>query len=97
VISCAEPRDAVALAALLQSPPAAAWLAALAEPARGGYRRHLAWTMALLPIPRDWPRARQLLLGLTSDATPSRAMALVAAAYGLSVEPLAPLVEWSTG
>ena len=38
--------DAHALAALLAGPLAAAWLALVAEPARGGWRRYLGWTMA---------------------------------------------------
>ena len=35
-LPCRDPRDALAVAALLNSPLAAAWLNALAEPARGG-------------------------------------------------------------
>ena len=62
--------DARAFAALLRSPPVAAWLTALAEPARGGYRRFLAWTVALLPVPQDWPAARQQLAPLTATDTP---------------------------
>ena len=33
----------------------------LAEPARGGFRRFLGWTVSALPVPRDWPRAVRLL------------------------------------
>lgn len=53
--------EAHALAAWLNGPIAAAWLAALAEPARGGFRRMLGWTVGLLPIPRDWDRAVEAL------------------------------------
>lgn len=34
-------------------------LDALAEPARGGFRRYLGWAVARLPIPHDWARARE--------------------------------------
>ena len=51
VVRCPDASDAFALAALLNGPLARAWLDALAEPARGGYRRYLGWTMSLLPIP----------------------------------------------
>ena len=61
VVSCATSNDAYALATILNSSLAAAWLNSLAEPARGGYRRYLGWTLSLLPIPADWPRARALL------------------------------------
>jgi hypothetical protein len=57
-LRCRDEVDALTLAALINSPLSAAWLRALAEPARGGYRRLLAWTMALLPVPDDWDRAR---------------------------------------
>lgn len=53
--------DAYALQALLTSSVANAWLGVLAEPARGGFRRFLGWTVAALPVPRDWPRAVRLL------------------------------------
>ena len=32
--------------------------------ARGGFRRYLGWTVARLPIPHDWARARELLAPL---------------------------------
>ena len=53
--------DAHALHALLSSNIANAWLGVLAEPARGGFRRFLGWTVSALPIPPDWPRAVRLL------------------------------------
>ncbi|HRN53656.1 MAG TPA: hypothetical protein PK788_09170, partial [Gemmatimonadaceae bacterium] len=42
--------DAHTLAVLLNSSVGTAWLAALAEPARGGYRRFLGWTCARFPL-----------------------------------------------
>jgi hypothetical protein len=95
VLSCTTSDDARALAALLRSPPCAAWLHALAEPARGGYLRHLAWTVALLPIPADWPAARHALLSLTSESTPRDQITVAAQAYGIDLEDILPLVEWS--
>ncbi len=64
VIRCSTDADAHALAALINSPVAAAWLSLVSEPALNGYRRFLGWTMSLLPIPRDWIRARELLAPL---------------------------------
>ncbi|HUQ97928.1 MAG TPA: N-6 DNA methylase, partial [Gemmatimonadaceae bacterium] len=68
VVRCPSMTDANALAALLNSPLVAAWLNVLAEPARGGYRRYLGWTMALLPIPSEWDRKREALAGLGARA-----------------------------
>ena len=62
VLRCDE-RDAWGLATLLNSTLAAAWLNAIAEPARGGYRRYLGWTVGLLPLPADWERAMAALAG----------------------------------
>jgi hypothetical protein len=95
------PDDAHAFAALLNSPVAAAWLDALAEPARGGYRRYLAWTVALLPVPADWARARAILAPLArralAGAPPGDDELLATAldAYALHADTLAPLCEWN--
>jgi hypothetical protein len=104
VAICPSERDALALAAILNSALAEAWLSALAEPARGGYRRFLGWTMALLPIPRDWPRARDLLAPLAEgamaqDAPESQVDLLEAclAAYRVRRQDVAPLLTWLTG
>jgi hypothetical protein len=94
VLRCAVPDDARALAVLLQSPVCAAWLRALAEPARGGYLRHLAWTVALLPVPRNWPRARRALLAMKDGSSPARHASTAARAYGLTLDVVAPLMEW---
>src|SRR5262249_26040261 len=68
VARCRAPRDAHAMAALLNPPLARAWLNAAAEPARGGYRRYLGWTLSLLPVPANWPRARAVLASLFDRA-----------------------------
>jgi len=99
VVRC-DDDDAFALAALLNGPLAGAWLAALAEPARGGYHRYLAWTVAMLPVPRDWDRARALLAPLgrrgTAGDAPSRDELLERslAAYRVRASDVAPLVTW---
>ena len=101
VIACDREEDAHAFAALLNSAIAAAWLNALAEPARGGYRRYLGWTVALLPIPRDWERARTLLAPLGMRAAAGRPPGedelsrAVARAYRLRATDLEPLLAWT--
>ncbi|HNV74576.1 MAG TPA: hypothetical protein PKH96_07880 [Gemmatimonadaceae bacterium] len=101
VATCRDDTDAAALAALLNSPLAAAWLDALAEPARGGFRRYLGWTVARLPIPADWVRARELLapLGMRGVAgeTISSDELLDAAVSAYRVRPALAraLVEWT--
>jgi hypothetical protein len=95
--------DAHALCAIINSTVAASWLNVLAEPARGGFHRYLAWTVGLLPIPGDWARARAALgpVGVRAAAgeVPDSVelSANVAAAYGLSPAALAPLVSWPEG
>ena len=101
VVSCERDDDAYALAALLNSPVAAAWLNPLAEPARGGYRRYLGWTVALLPLPRDWERARTLLAPLAMRAAAGQEpdddalLAAAARAYRLRAADLEPLLAWT--
>jgi hypothetical protein len=51
-IPLADDRQARLVAALLNSPPVRAAAYALGERARGGWRRHFAWVMRLLPVPR---------------------------------------------
>jgi hypothetical protein len=100
VLPCDDPVDALTLSALLNSALAAAFLNAIAEPARGGWHRYLAWTVELLPLPRDWERARRLLAPLAERALlgqPPDAGQLLAAAtraYRLRLEQVAPLVAW---
>ncbi|MCA0374851.1 MAG: SAM-dependent methyltransferase [Gemmatimonadetes bacterium] len=97
VVRTASLAQAHALAALLHSRIANRWLDALAEPARGGYRRFLGWTVSSLPIPADWEHAERLLapLGrrLARGITPPDLDQVVADAYGLTLASLAPLLE----
>jgi hypothetical protein len=102
---CRDDIDALTLAAILNSAVAEAWLAALAEPARGGYRRFLGWTMALLPVPRDWAHARETLAPLAleirhaPDPAPYRDRLLEAVldAFYMRHRDLAPLLAWFAG
>jgi len=100
VLPCPDPIDALAFAALLNSALAAAWLNAIAEPARGGWHRYLGWTVALLPIPRDWSRARGILAPIAERAllgsAPSETALLEAAclAYRVTHDDVAPLLAW---
>jgi len=101
MVPCDDPIDALALTALLNSSLAAAWLHVLAEPARGGYHRYLGWTMALLPLPRDWRCAREILAPLAERAItgelPSTCELLdaTARAYRLRASDVAPLIAWA--
>ena len=98
--------DAWALEVLLSSPIAAAWFHALAEPARGGFKRFLGWTVASLPLPTNWEQARRTLVAFRRDTRrrglrtpadcPEEQTAVVAAAYGLPLRTLSPLLQWST-
>jgi hypothetical protein len=93
VVRCSEECDAWALAALLNGPLCAAWLNVVAEPARGGYRRYLGWTVGLLPVPRGWERARSPLAAARhgDDAALLRA---ALDAYRLRERDLRPLLDF---
>lgn len=101
VTACRDDVDAAALAALLNSPLAAAWLDALAEPARGGFRRYLGWTVARLPIPADWVRAREILAplglrGVAGDTVGSdELLDATVSAYRVRPALARSLVEWT--
>jgi hypothetical protein len=101
VARCRNLPDANVGAALLNSVLVQAWLHALAEPARGGYKRFLGWTLALLPVPSDWLRARDILAPLAAaarDGHPPTDIELLEAcltAYGINRSVVAPLVAWS--
>ena len=101
VVRCPDASDAFALAALLNGPLARAWLDGLAEPARGGYRRYLGWTMSLLPIPDEWQRARDVLAPLGESGAcgrpPSDQQLLDASltAYGADRPAMTALVAWT--
>jgi hypothetical protein len=103
VVRCPSLDDAHARAALLNSAVAAAWLALIAEPARGGYHRYLGWTTALLPVPRGWARARDALAPLGARAAAGDApardelLAAVLDAYALRASSAAPLLAWNDG
>ncbi len=94
--------DALTLAALLNSSICAAWLNVLAEQARGGYRRYLAWTVSLLPLPLDWSRARRLLAPIGERAMSghppccAELLDAVLQAYGLKHERIAALLTWNS-
>jgi SAM-dependent methyltransferase len=102
VASCATLADAHSLAAILNGPLVAAWLSVVAEPARGGYRRYLGWTMSLLPLPSEWEHARAQLSPLGERAMlgdlPSDAELLDAAlcAYRLKLSDIQALLSWAT-
>jgi hypothetical protein len=101
VAQCEDVTDAHALCALLNGPLASAWLALIAEPARGGYHRYLGWTMALFPIPLRWHSVRDDLAAISAnypDCRPSRADLLAASlrAYGLAVSEVEPLLSWTS-
>jgi hypothetical protein len=97
--------DAYALHALLSSTIANAWLGVLAEPARGGFRRFLGWTVAAMPVPHDWTRTVRLLrpygaaLASPSSDTPSHVSlaaldAAVLQAFQLPPLLISPLLDW---
>jgi hypothetical protein len=102
VAQCASLVDAQALCALINSPLPAAWLALVAEPAQGGYNRYLGWTMAMLPIPRNWDRVRGSLSRLTLRAecgdtpSPSELFAKTLVAYGLRDEDVHDMMAWTS-
>ena len=101
VVSCATSNDAYALATILNSSLAAAWLNSLAEPARGGYRRYLGWTLSLLPIPADWSRARALLAPIGERAmrgdvsADQETLDTVLDAYQLDIVHVRHLLNWA--
>lgn len=102
VLRTASLTDARALNTLLTSPVAAAWLDVIAEPARGGWRRFLGWTVAALPVPSNWERARVLLSehkpspDKGDDAAKRGHAEVVANAYEIPLEQLMPLLDWHT-
>jgi hypothetical protein len=101
VATCETMTDAHALATLLNGPLASAWLNTIAEPARGGYRRYLGWTMSLLPLPKDWSSAARRLATLgeramLGDVPPQDEMLAAAlSAYGLELRDVQRLLSWT--
>lgn len=101
VVRCPDLRDALTLAATINSPLAAAWLDVIAEPARGGYKRFMGWTMSLLPLPRSWPRACEILSPLARCAmqgapvSDEAFLGAVLDAYSLRRDEVQSLLDWS--
>jgi hypothetical protein len=102
-VGCDTLDDAHGLAAVLNGPLVSSWLSVVAEPARGGYRRYLGWTMSLLPLPNNWEQARERLAPLgvraVSGDVPSDDELLAGAldAYGVELADIQPLLSWTTG
>jgi hypothetical protein len=95
VMHCRNARDAIALSAILNSPVAAAWINAIAEPARGGYKRYLGWTVGLLPLPANWDRAVDALgLETVSQWDIGELNARVLDAYRVRAREAQALLEW---
>jgi len=106
VAICRDEPDALTLVAVLNSALARVWLAALAEPARGGYHRFLGWTVSLLPLPRNWPRAREILAPIAAAALHDRGdrrepgvdlLEACLEAYRLRRADVEPLLTWFAG
>lgn len=100
VLKCRDQREALTLAAILNSDVAAAWLNVLAEPARGGYHRYLGWTIGLLPLPRDWSEACSTLPDVAERARREEIgsrdlLDAVLRAYGVAFADVAPLLAWT--
>lgn len=101
VVMCRDRESAIALMVVLNSPIAASWLNAIAEPARGGYRRYLGWTVSLLPLPIDWERAKRILVPVGRSAiegnvpSPDSLRRAALDAYRLRDEEVESLVLWN--
>jgi hypothetical protein len=103
--------EARLLAALFNSPALRAFAYALGERARGGWRRHFAWVMRLLPVPRRFVEFLQAdtqrragafadLLALERRIRTDKARPVAELAgllYGLDADEVACLQGWRTG
>lgn len=96
VVHCPDEADARAVCAILNSRIAASWLNAIAEPARGGYRRYLGWTMALLPLPANWQRAVSDLGARDFSSAEEHLDDAVLRAYGVRAAEMTALLEWQS-
>jgi hypothetical protein len=101
VTLCPSLDDAHALSALLNSSLVASWLAVVAEPARGGYRRFLGWTMSMLPIPMRWEECRDELAAISrrsisepGSVASAELLEIAIAAFGLRRRDVEPLLAW---
>lgn len=100
VVRCRDEPEALAFAAVLNSDIAAAWLNLVAEPARGGYHRYLGWTLALLPLPRDWSAACATLPAVAravmdGSADSGDLLDAVLGAYCVRFADVEPLLAWA--
>ena len=100
VVRCRDEREALAFAAVLNSDIAAAWLNLVAEPARGDYHRYLGWTLALLPLPRDWSAACATLPAVARAVMDGSAdsrdlLEAVLGAYCVRFADVEPLLAWT--
>ncbi len=100
VVRCRNEREALTFAAVLNSDIAAAWLNLVAEPARGGYHRYLGWTLALLPLPRDWSTACATLPSVARAVMDGSAdsrdlLDAVLGAYCVRFADVEPLLAWT--
>jgi hypothetical protein len=100
VVRCRDESEALAFAAVLNSDIAAAWLNLVAEPARGGYHRYLGWTLALLPLPRDWSAARATLPDVARAVMDGSAdsrdlLDAVLGTYCVRFADVEPLLAWT--
>jgi hypothetical protein len=96
--------EALLLAAFLNSLPVRTFARAIAERAKDARFRFFAWTVAAVPMPRDWrERGRTKLLELSRTAhadgtldssAADRLDALVVRAYGLGAAEIDALREW---
>ncbi|MGQ0764693.1 MAG: Eco57I restriction-modification methylase domain-containing protein, partial [Gemmatimonadota bacterium] len=101
VLKCRDDVDAAAFLALFNSPLIAAWFEAIAEPARGSFRRYLGWTVARLPVPHDWARAREILAPVGcrgvegTELSAEELLDATRSAYRISKRTASALLEWT--
>lgn len=112
-IALADARRAAIIAALFNSAPLRAFAFALAERARGGWRRHFAWVIRLLPVPAriaafvqgtEDPELLEFArdFGRVDGNTPGAALCqrfdeFVGACWGLSPGEIEQLRAWQRG
>jgi hypothetical protein len=110
-IATASLRESLLLSAYLNSLPLRVFARAIAERAKDAHFRFFAWTIAVLPLPRDWRsnRIAERLLALATAAHENHCMQpaarreldrLVASSYGLDdndVDHLASFDSWLAG
>ncbi|CAN5628160.1 hypothetical protein BH23GEM9_BH23GEM9_05250 [soil metagenome] len=104
-------RESLLLSAYFNSLPLRVFARAIAERAKDAHFRFFAWTIAVLPLPRDWRAnaAADRLIALATDAHERGSLtaahtteldSLVAHSYGIACDELARLAdfdEWLRG